>query len=147
MASSSRSMEGRVAKDEDIPASVRRADEEELYDRADHGVGSVEGERFAGMELDEYELHEDEIEYDHVGEADGDNGDGVESEDNLDGVGGTYDNFADDDLYAVDSGESIGSTDFANLRREEVCRFNFTDVDIEFEFYQKYAKHHGFSGR
>ncbi|QHN81023.1 FAR1 DNA-binding domain protein [Arachis hypogaea] len=141
MVSSSRSMERRVTGDKDIPTSVHLANE------AYHGVGSVEGEGFVRMESDEYELHEDETEHDHLGEADGDNGDRIELEDNLDGVGGMYDNFADDDLCAVDSGESIGSIDFVNLSREEVCRFNFANIDIAFEFYQAYAKHHDFSGR
>ncbi|XLQ99792.1 hypothetical protein S83_065991 [Arachis hypogaea] len=38
------SMERRVAVHEDIPAGLRLADKAELYDGADHGVGSVEGE-------------------------------------------------------------------------------------------------------
>ncbi|RYR02172.1 hypothetical protein Ahy_B06g081000 isoform B [Arachis hypogaea] len=57
------------------------------------------------------------------------------------------DNYADDDLYAVDSGESLGSIDFLNLSEEEVLRFNFAAIDIAFEFYQQYAKHHGFGAR
>ncbi|KAL1325357.1 hypothetical protein AAHE18_13G154900 [Arachis hypogaea] len=57
------------------------------------------------------------------------------------------DNYSDDDLYTVDSGESIGWIDFLNLSEEEVLRFNFTDVYIAFEFYQQYAKHHGFGAR
>ncbi|RYR71925.1 putative protein FAR1-RELATED SEQUENCE 10 [Arachis ipaensis] len=68
-------------------------------------------------------------------------------EDNLDGVGGMSDNYADDDLYAVDSGESIGWIEFLNLSEEDVLCFNFADVDIAFEFYQQYAKHHGFGAR
>ncbi|RYQ84074.1 hypothetical protein Ahy_B10g102969 [Arachis hypogaea] len=99
------------------------------------------------MELDEYELHEYEIEHDHHAETDVDNRDGVELEDNLDGVGGMYDNFVDDDLYAIDSGELIGSIDFVNFSEEEVRRFNFVDDDIAFEFCQQYAKHHGFGVR
>ncbi|RYR08240.1 hypothetical protein Ahy_B05g075814 [Arachis hypogaea] len=137
----------RVAGDEDIPGGVRASDEAEMYDGADHGVRSVEGEGFIGMESDEYDLHEDETEHDHHTEADVDNEDGVELEDNLDHVGGMYDNFLDDDLYAVDSDKLIGSIDFVNLSEEEVCRFNFADVDIVFEFYQQYAKHHGFGAR
>ncbi|RYQ89877.1 hypothetical protein Ahy_B09g096285 isoform C [Arachis hypogaea] len=43
--------------------------------------------------------------------------------------------------------ESIGWIDFLNLSEEDVFRFNFADVDIAFEFYQQYAKHHGFGGR
>ncbi|XLQ99791.1 hypothetical protein S83_065990 [Arachis hypogaea] len=73
------------------------------------------------MESDEYELHEDETEHDYLGETDGDNGDGVELEDNLDGIGGMYDNFADDDLHADNSGELLGSIDFVNLSRVEVA--------------------------
>ncbi|RYR29222.1 hypothetical protein Ahy_B01g053571 [Arachis hypogaea] len=48
---------------------------------------------------------------------------------------------------ASEESESIGSIDFLNLSEEEVLRFNFTDVNIAFEFYQQYAKHHTFSVR
>ncbi|XP_020967480.1 uncharacterized protein LOC110266804 [Arachis ipaensis] len=155
-------MERRVAGDEDTTGG-----------EADHGVGLVEGEGFAGMELDEYNLQEDEIEHEHLvegegfagmesdeydfqedetehdhhAEADVDNGDMVELEANLDSIGGMSDNCSDDDLYAVDSGESIGWIDFLNLSEEEVLRFNFTNVDIAFEFYQQYAKYHGVGTR
>ncbi|RYR46891.1 hypothetical protein Ahy_A07g032754 [Arachis hypogaea] len=121
MASLSPSMERR---DEDILASVHLADEVKLYDGADHRVGSVEGKGFAGMESDEYELHEDETKHDHLGEADGNNG--------------MWLNWKT--IWTV-------SIDFANLSKKEVCWFNFTDVNITFEFYQAYAKHHGFGGR
>ncbi|QHO13972.1 FAR1 DNA-binding domain protein [Arachis hypogaea] len=147
MASPSPSTERRVAGDEDTTGGVRVAEEVEMCDGADHGVGSVEGEGFAGMESDEYDLQEDETEHNHHAKADVDNGDAFELEDNLDVVGGMSDNYADDDLYAVDSGESIGSIDFLKLSEEEVLRFNFADVDIVFEFYQQYAKHHGFGTR
>ncbi|KAL4287342.1 hypothetical protein AHAS_Ahas19G0176600 [Arachis hypogaea] len=109
---------------------------------ADDGVGSVEGKGFAGIESDEYDLQEDETEHDHHAEADVNN-----VVNNLDGIGGMSDNYADDDLYAVDSGKSIGLIDFLNLSEEEVLRFNFADVDIAFVFYQQYAKHHGFGAR
>ncbi|RYR34252.1 hypothetical protein Ahy_A10g049014 isoform D [Arachis hypogaea] len=99
------------------------------------------------MESDEYDFQEDETKHDNHAEADVDNGDSVELEDNLDGVGGMSDNYADDDLYAFDSGESIGWIDFFISSEEEVLRFNFLDVDIAFEFYQQYAKHHGSSAR
>ncbi|XP_057733879.1 protein FAR1-RELATED SEQUENCE 5-like [Arachis stenosperma] len=118
-----------------------------MSDGADHGVGSFEGEGSAGMESDEYDFQEDETEHDHHAEADVDNGDAVELEDNLDDAGGMSDNYADDKFYAVDSGESIGWVDFLNLSEEDVLRFNFADVDIVFEFYQQYAKHHGFGAR
>ncbi|RYR20444.1 hypothetical protein Ahy_B03g065563 [Arachis hypogaea] len=119
-----------------------------MCDGADHGVGSVKGEGFAGMESDEYDLQEDETEHDHHTETNVGNGDAVELEDNLDGVRGMSDNYADDDLYAVDSYELIGSIDFLNLSEDEVHRFKFADVDIAFEFYQQYAKHHhGFGAR
>ncbi|QHO27586.1 FAR1 DNA-binding domain protein [Arachis hypogaea] len=147
MDSPSPSMERRVARDEDTPGDVRVAEKAEMYDGADHGVGSVEGEGFAGMVSDEYDLEEDETEHDHHVEADVDNGDAVELEDNLDGVWEMSDNFTNDDLYAIDSSESMVSIDFLNLSKEEVIRFNFADVDIAFEFYQQYAKHHGFSAR
>ncbi|KAL4344123.1 hypothetical protein AHAS_Ahas11G0146900 [Arachis hypogaea] len=118
-----------------------------MCDGVDHGDGLFEGEGFARMESEEYDLQEDETEHDHHAEADVDNGDAVELEDNLDGVGGMSNNYADGDLYAVGSAESIGSIDFLNLSEEEVLRFNFTDVNIAFEFYQQYAKHHTFSVR
>ncbi|XP_057747507.1 protein FAR1-RELATED SEQUENCE 5-like [Arachis stenosperma] len=44
----------------------------------------------------------------------------------------------------IDNGDVI---DFLNLSEEDVLRFNFTYVDIAFEFYQQYAKHHGFGAR
>ncbi|RYQ84130.1 hypothetical protein Ahy_B10g103067 isoform C [Arachis hypogaea] len=43
--------------------------------------------------------------------------------------------------------EWIGWIDFLNLSKEDVLRFNFADVDIAFEFYQQYAKYHGFGAR
>ncbi|RYR78094.1 hypothetical protein Ahy_A01g002832 [Arachis hypogaea] len=131
----------RVARDEDISGGVCIAEEAEMYDGADHGVGLVEGEGFEGIESDDYELHEDETGHDHHAEADVDSADVVELEDNLDNIGGMSDNFADDDLYAIDCGKSINSIDFLNLSEEEVFRFNFAD------FYQQYAKHHGFGVR
>ncbi|XP_025670587.1 protein FAR1-RELATED SEQUENCE 5-like [Arachis hypogaea] len=118
-----------------------------MSDRAEHGVGSFEGEGSARMESDKYDFQEDETEHDHHAEADVDNGDAVELEDSLDGAGGMSDNYAEDEFYAVDSVESIGWIDFLNLSEEDVFRFNFTDVDIAFEFYQQYAKHHGFGAR
>ncbi|RYQ84132.1 hypothetical protein Ahy_B10g103067 isoform A [Arachis hypogaea] len=57
------------------------------------------------------------------------------------------DNYAEDEFYAVDSVEWIGWIDFLNLSKEDVLRFNFADVDIAFEFYQQYAKYHGFGAR
>ncbi|RYR18077.1 hypothetical protein Ahy_B03g062706 [Arachis hypogaea] len=148
-------------------------DEDTTGGEADHGVGSVEGEGFAGLESDEYDLQEDETEndhpvegehstgmesdendfqeddteHDHHAEADVNNGDAVELEDSLDGAGAMSENYAEDEFYAVDSGESIGWIDFLNLSAEDVLRFNFADVDIAFEFYQQYAKHHGFGAR
>ncbi|XP_057723744.1 protein FAR1-RELATED SEQUENCE 5-like [Arachis stenosperma] len=137
----------RVAGDEDTTGGVRVADEAKMSDGADHRVGSVEGERSAGMESDENDFQEDDTERDHHAEADVDNGDAVELEDSLDSIGGMSENYAEDEFYAVDSGESIGWIDFLNLSAEDVLRFNFADVDIAFEFYQQYAKHHGFGVR
>ncbi|RYR77174.1 hypothetical protein Ahy_A01g001635 [Arachis hypogaea] len=111
----------RVAEDEDTTGGVRVADEAEMSDGADHGVGSVEGERSAGMESDENDFQEDDTEHDHHAEADVDNEDAVELENSW--------------------------IDFLNLSAEDVLRFNFADVDIAFEFYQQYAKHHGFGAR
>ncbi|RYR11036.1 hypothetical protein Ahy_B05g079527 [Arachis hypogaea] len=88
-----------------------------------------------------------EIEHDHHAGANVDNVNVVELEVNLDGVRGMSKYFADDDLYTIDSDETIGSIDFLNLSEEEVRCFNFGDVDIAFEFYQQYAKHHGFCAR
>ncbi|RYR76580.1 hypothetical protein Ahy_A01g001162 [Arachis hypogaea] len=55
--------------------------------------------------------------------------------------------YADDDLFTVDSGESIGWIDFFNLSEEDVFHFNFAYVDIIFEFYQQYVKRHDFGAR
>ncbi|RYQ83017.1 hypothetical protein Ahy_B10g101633 [Arachis hypogaea] len=137
----------RVAGDEDTTGGVHVADEPEMSDGAEHGVGSFEGEGSARMESDKYDFQEDETEHDHHAEADVDNGDAVELEDSLDGAGGMSDNYAEDEFYTVDSVESIGWIDFLNLSKEDIFRFNFADVDIAFEFYQQYAKHHGFGAR
>ncbi|QHO49866.1 Protein FAR1-RELATED SEQUENCE [Arachis hypogaea] len=136
-------MERRVAGDEDTTGGVGVADEPEMSDGAEDGVGSFEGEGSAGMD----DFQEDDTEHDRHAEADVDNGDAVELEDGLDGAGGMSENYAEDEFYAVDSGESIGWIDFLNLSAEDVLRFNFADVDIAFEFYQQYAKHHGFGAR
>ncbi|RYR66589.1 hypothetical protein Ahy_A03g012609 [Arachis hypogaea] len=137
----------RIAVDEDTTRGVRVAEEAQMLDGADYGVGSFEGEGSARMESDEYDFQEYETEHDHHTETNVDNGDAVELEDNLDGVGGMSDNYSDDDSYAVDSDESIGWIDFLNLSEEDVLRFNFAYVNIAFEFYQQYAKHHGFGAR
>ncbi|XP_016168401.1 uncharacterized protein LOC107610939 [Arachis ipaensis] len=101
-----------------------------MSDRTDHGVGSFEGEGSAGMESEEYDFQEDE--HDHHAEADVDNGMRL----NWKTV-----------WTAPEELESIGWIDFLNLSEEDVLQFNFADVDIAFEFYQQYAKHHGFGAR
>ncbi|RYR65679.1 hypothetical protein Ahy_A03g011607 [Arachis hypogaea] len=135
-------------------------DEDTTRGEADHGVGSAEGEGFAGLESDEYDLQEDETEHDHpiVGErsagfesdendfqeddaehdhhaeADVDNGDAVELENSLDGTGGMSENYAEDEFYAVDSGESIAICKAPWLRRETFQKRKSGEVRIRQEF-------------
>ncbi|XP_072077031.1 protein FAR1-RELATED SEQUENCE 11-like [Arachis hypogaea] len=52
-----------------------------------------------------------------------------------------------DEGYNIDSLEDIGMIEFWNIRDEDVCHFHFFDVDIAFEFYNRYARTRGFSAR
>ncbi|RYR29741.1 hypothetical protein Ahy_B01g054230 [Arachis hypogaea] len=52
-----------------------------------------------------------------------------------------------DEGYNIDSLEDIGMIEFWNIRDEDVCHFHFSDVDITFEFYNRYARTRGFSAR
>ncbi|XP_057760908.1 protein FAR1-RELATED SEQUENCE 5-like [Arachis stenosperma] len=52
-----------------------------------------------------------------------------------------------DEGYNIDSLEDIGMIEFWNIRDEEVCHFHFSDVDIAFEFYNRYARTRGFSAQ
>ncbi|XP_052113735.1 protein FAR1-RELATED SEQUENCE 5-like [Arachis duranensis] len=52
-----------------------------------------------------------------------------------------------DEGYNIDSLEDIGMIEFWNIRDEDVCHFHFSDVDIAFEFYNRYARTRGFSAR
>ncbi|XP_072056372.1 protein FAR1-RELATED SEQUENCE 5-like [Arachis hypogaea] len=52
-----------------------------------------------------------------------------------------------DEGYNIDSLEDIGMIEFWNIRDEDVCHFDFSDVDIAFEFYNRYARTRGFSAR
>ncbi|QHN93040.1 uncharacterized protein LOC107607423 [Arachis ipaensis] len=52
-----------------------------------------------------------------------------------------------DEGYNIDSLEDIGMIKFWNIRDEDVCHFHFSDVDIAFEFYNRYASKRGFSAR
>ncbi|KAL4350130.1 hypothetical protein AHAS_Ahas10G0111200 [Arachis hypogaea] len=52
-----------------------------------------------------------------------------------------------DEWYNIDSLEDIGMIEFWNIRKEDVCHFHFSDVNIAFEFYNRYARTRGFSAR
>ncbi|RYR49483.1 hypothetical protein Ahy_A07g035989 [Arachis hypogaea] len=52
-----------------------------------------------------------------------------------------------DEGYNIDSLEDIGMIEFRNIRDEDVCHFHFSDVNIAFEFYNRYARTRGFSAR
>ncbi|QHN78282.1 Putative protein-RELATED SEQUENCE [Arachis hypogaea] len=45
----------------------------------------------------------------------------------------------------IDSLEDIEMIEFWNIRDEDVCHFHFSDVNIAFEFYNRYARTRGFS--
>lgn len=49
--------------------------------------------------------------------------------------------------YYIDSSEDVGVIEFLNLDENEMEGFNFSDVDVAFEFYNAYAKSRGFSER
>ncbi|MED6208966.1 hypothetical protein PIB30_050038 [Stylosanthes scabra] len=61
--------------------------------------------------------------------------------------GGIHCDYVEDEFYAIDNTDAIGLIEFVNLSMEKVCRYHFADIDLAFEFYQSYAKHHGFGGR
>ncbi|XP_020973133.1 protein FAR1-RELATED SEQUENCE 11-like [Arachis ipaensis] len=52
-----------------------------------------------------------------------------------------------DEGYNIDSLEDIVMIEFWNIRDEYVCHFHFSDVNITFEFYNRYARPRGFSAR
>ncbi|XP_016200038.1 protein FAR1-RELATED SEQUENCE 5-like isoform X3 [Arachis ipaensis] len=52
-----------------------------------------------------------------------------------------------DEGYNIDSLEDIRMIEFWNIGDEDVCHFHFSDVDIAFEFYNRYARTRGFSAR
>ncbi|RYR62997.1 hypothetical protein Ahy_A04g020778 [Arachis hypogaea] len=52
-----------------------------------------------------------------------------------------------DEGYNIDSLEDIEMIKFWNIRDEDVCHFHFFDVDIAFEFYNRYTRTRGFSAR
>ncbi|RYR38620.1 hypothetical protein Ahy_A09g043711 [Arachis hypogaea] len=58
-----------------------------------------------------------------------------------------FDDHDFDEGYNIDSFEDIGIIEFWNIRDEDVCHFHFSDVDIAFEFYNRYARTRGFSAR
>ncbi|QHO28215.1 Protein FAR1-RELATED SEQUENCE [Arachis hypogaea] len=49
--------------------------------------------------------------------------------------------------YNIDSLEDIRIIEFWNIRDENVCHFHFSNVDIAFEFYNRYARTRVFSAR
>ncbi|KAL4305576.1 hypothetical protein AHAS_Ahas16G0092100 [Arachis hypogaea] len=118
MASPFPSRERRVARDEDTLGGVRVAEEVEMYNGADHGVGSVEGEGFAGMESDEYDLQED-------------------------GQNTTIMQRAMSTMGMRLNWKTIWPVSEECL----IIMRMMTSIDIAFEFYQQYAKHHGFGAR
>ncbi|XP_016178863.1 protein FAR1-RELATED SEQUENCE 5-like [Arachis ipaensis] len=61
-------------------------------------------------------------------------GDVVELEESLDGAGGMSDNYADDEFYAVDSGESLAICKAPWLRRETFQKEKRGEVRIRQEF-------------
>ncbi|KAL4365201.1 hypothetical protein AHAS_Ahas07G0082400 [Arachis hypogaea] len=52
-----------------------------------------------------------------------------------------------DEGYNIDSLEDIGMIEFRNIRDEDVCHFHFSNVNITFEFYNRYAMTRGFSAQ
>ncbi|XLR50711.1 hypothetical protein S83_001383, partial [Arachis hypogaea] len=52
-----------------------------------------------------------------------------------------------DEGYNIDSLEDIVMIEFWNIRDKDVCHFHFSDVDIAFEFYDRYVRTRGFSAR
>ncbi|MED6209637.1 hypothetical protein PIB30_056677 [Stylosanthes scabra] len=55
---------------------------------------------------------------------------------------GIHEDYAEDVFYVIDNVDAIGVIEFVNLTMEEVCWYHFADIDLAFEFYQSYAKHH-----
>ncbi|RYR25571.1 hypothetical protein Ahy_B02g059383 [Arachis hypogaea] len=88
------------------------------------------------MESDEYDFQEDETEHDHHAEADVDNGMRLNWK--------TVWTAPEECLTIM---RKTSFTLLIHLSEEDVLRFNFANVDIAFEFYQQYAKHHGSGAR
>ncbi|RYR42241.1 hypothetical protein Ahy_A08g038711 [Arachis hypogaea] len=98
---------------------------------------SHEGVNSEHTSYDQYEQEEEtheEVDVDYMDEDDT----------NVEPV---FDYHGFDEGYNIDSLEDIGMIEFWNIRDEDVCHFHFSDVDIAFEFYNRYARTRGFSAR
>ncbi|MED6150629.1 hypothetical protein PIB30_074262 [Stylosanthes scabra] len=115
---------------------------------SDGGFGETDGFENRDRDLEggnsDYNPEEDELREDRIDETD-------ELYDEDDGLphqpGGIHGDYAEDVFYAIDNADAIGVIEFSNLTMEEVCRYHFADIDLAFEFYQSYAKYHGFADR
>ncbi|RYR75520.1 hypothetical protein Ahy_A01g000062 [Arachis hypogaea] len=87
------------------------------------------------ISYDQYEQEEEkheEVEVDYMNEDDTN-------------VEPMFDYHGFDEGYNIDSLEDIRMIEFWNIRDEDVCHFHFFDVDIAFEFYNRYARPRGFN--
>ncbi|RYR01350.1 hypothetical protein Ahy_B06g080216 [Arachis hypogaea] len=52
-----------------------------------------------------------------------------------------------DESYKIDGWEDIGKTEFLNIVDVDIKRYHFSDLGVDFDFYNAFAKSRGFSGR
>ncbi|KAL4392608.1 hypothetical protein AHAS_Ahas03G0362100 [Arachis hypogaea] len=98
---------------------------------------SHEGVNSEHIPYDQYEQEEekhDEVNEDYMDEDDTN-------------VEPMFDYHGFDEGYNIDSLEDIGMIEFWNIRDEDICHFHFSDVNIAFEFYNRYVRTRGFSAR
>ncbi|MED6119866.1 hypothetical protein PIB30_015609 [Stylosanthes scabra] len=102
-----------------------------------------------GQEFSHEEVNSEHISYDQH-EKDNEEQEEVDMEymdEDEPNVEPMFDDRGFEEGYSIDSLENIGMIEFWNIRDKDVCHFHFSDVDVAFEFYNRYALTRGFSAR
>nr|XP_029145752.1 protein FAR1-RELATED SEQUENCE 7-like [Arachis hypogaea] len=118
--------------------------EEKLTEYINSKSKEVMGQEFSheGVSSEHISYDQDEQEEDMEEEVDVDYMD--EDDSNVEPM---FDYHGFDEGYNIDSLKDIGMIEFWNIKDEDVCHFHIFDVDIAFEFYNRYARTRGFSAR
>ncbi|MED6179535.1 hypothetical protein PIB30_117680 [Stylosanthes scabra] len=104
----------------------------------------VMGQEFSHEEVNSEHISYDQHEKDNEEQEEVDMEYMDEDEPNVEPM---FDDRSVEEGCSIDSLEDIGMIEFWNIRDEDVCHFYFFDVDVAFEFYNRYALTRGFSTR